>query len=288
MDMKKIFAYILGIAAAAALTVSCDRFLDTESPSTYEQSTVFSNYGLAENAVLGVSEIFAENNSYRNRFLMYYGFNTDIEWYNTFKPTEVKTQVSNYAIAPNNSELNLKDGPFPRMYQAIERANLAIEGLQAYGDVENKPDMAYLLAEVKTLRAMIYYDLVKTWGDVPARFSSVSGETIYMAKSNRDVIFKQILADLDEAIPHLPNPGETAATSRTDRVNKVFAEGLFARIALAAAGKAQRPADDAIGTGDRFRDPLRHSVQRHPRTLEQCFRRPFRRFLLYQWREPRR
>ena len=250
MDMKKIFAYILGIAAAAALTVSCDRFLDTESPSTYEQSTVFSNYGLAENAVLGVSEIFAENNSYRNRFLMYYGFNTDIEWYNTFKPTEVKTQVSNYAIAPNNSELNLKDGPFPRMYQAIERANLAIEGLQAYGDVENKPDMAYLLAEVKTLRAMIYYDLVKTWGDVPARFSSVSGETIYMAKSNRDVIFKQILNDLDEAIPHLPNPGETAATSRTDRVNKVFAEGLFARIALAAAGKAQRPADDAIGTGD--------------------------------------
>ena len=168
--MKKIYTFILGAAALVAMTASCDRFLDAESPSTYEPSTVYSNYDLAERAVFGITEIFAENNSYRNRFICYYGFNTDIEWYNTFKPTEVKTQVSNYTILPNNSELNLSDGPFPRMYQAIERANLAIEGLKKYGDVDNNADMAYLLAEAMTLRAMVFYDLIKTWGDVPARF----------------------------------------------------------------------------------------------------------------------
>ena len=270
--MKKIYTFILGAAALVAMTASCDRFLDAESPSTYEPSTVYSNYDLAERAVFGITEIFAENNSYRNRFICYYGFNTDIEWYNTFKPTEVKTQVSNYTILPNNSELNLSDGPFPRMYQAIERANLAIEGLKKYGDVDNNADMAYLLAEAMTLRAMVFYDLIKTWGDVPARFEPLRTETIYAQKSSRDVIFKQILADLDEAIPHLPDPGATAATSRTDRINKVFAEGLFARIALAAAGFAQRPDDGSIGTGDlgtnrRSSDPELSVEALYPRAL---------------------
>lgn len=270
--MKKILVYMLSAATLVAMTASCDRFLDVESPSTREPATVFSNYDLAEGAIFGISEIFAENNSYRNRFLMYYGFNTDIEWYNTFKPTEVKTQVSNYTMLPNNTELNLSDGPFPRMYQAIERANLAIEGLLEFGNVENDANMAYLYAEALTLRAMIYYDLIKTWGDVPARFHSLTTETIYVAKSSRDVIFKQILDDLDKAIPLLPEPGATAQTSRTDRINKVFAEGLFARIALAAAGFAQRPEDDAIGTGDlgtnrRSNDPDLTVEKLYPRAL---------------------
>ena len=136
------------------------------------------------------------------------------------------------------------------MYDGIERANLCIEGIRQYGDPQNRPEMAYLLGEALTLRAFIYYDLVKVWGDIPARFTSITSETIYAAKDSRDVIFKQLLADLEEAIPYLPYPGETAATSRTDRVNKVFAEGLYARIALMACGKAQRPDDGMVGTGD--------------------------------------
>ncbi|MBQ1623720.1 MAG: RagB/SusD family nutrient uptake outer membrane protein, partial [Bacteroidales bacterium] len=81
-------------------------------------------------------------------------------------------------------------------------------------------------------------------------FTSLTSETIYAPKESRDVIFKQILADLEEAIPYIPYPGATTATSRTDRVNKVFAEGLYARIALLASGYALRPDDGQVGTGD--------------------------------------
>ena len=136
------------------------------------------------------------------------------------------------------------------MYEAIERANLVIEGVREYGNPETNKDMAYLLGEALTLRAMIYYDLVRAWGDVPARFDATTSESIYKAKESRDVIFKQLLADLEEAIPYIPYPGATAATSRTDRVNKLFAEGLYARIALMASGYAQRPDDGMVGTGD--------------------------------------
>ena len=247
--MKKI-AYILSAVIIAALAVSCEKFLDTDSPSAFDSATVYSNYSLTEGTIFGITEAFCEVNSYRGRFLPWYGFNTDIEWYNTYKPGDGKSDIAAYDCKPNNSQLNLTNGPFPLMYTGIERANLVIEGIREYGKPEENADMAYLLAEALTLRAMIYYDLIKAWGDVPARFLPVDAETIYKPKESRDVIFNQILGDLEDAIPNLPYPGATAATSRTDRVNKVFAEGLYARIALAASGYALRPADGAVGTGD--------------------------------------
>ena len=247
--MKKIFC-ILTVTALAAAAVSCAKFLDSASPSTFDAATVYANPSLTENTIFSISQSFGETNSYRGRYLPWIGLNSDIEWYNTFKPTDEKYQIAGYSLLPNNSQLNLDNGPFAKMYEAIERANLCIEGIREYGNPEGNADMAYLLGEVLTLRALLYYDLVRAWGDVPARFSSITSETIYVAKSGRDVIFKQLLQDLDEAIPYLPYPGQTAATSRTDRVNRLFAQGLYARIALMASGSALRPDDGQEGTGD--------------------------------------
>ena len=247
--MKKLL-YIFGSMAVMLSALSCEKILDTKSPSAFDAATVYANYSLTEGTIFGITEAFCEVNSYRGRFLPWYGFNTDVEWYNTYKPGDGKSDIAAYDCLPNNSQLNLSNGPFPLMYMGIERANLVIEGLREYGNTAERSDMAYLLGEALTLRAMIYYDLTKAWGDVPARFASLTSETIYAPKDSRDVIYKQILADLEEAIPYLPYPGATAATSRTDRVNKVFAEGLYARIALAASGYAIRPDDGKVGTGD--------------------------------------
>ncbi len=248
--MKKILYSVLSVAVVVLAASSCEKILDSNSPSAFDSATVYGNYSLTEGTIFGITESFCEVNSYRGRFLPWYGHNTDIEWYNTYKKGDGKSDISAYDCLPNNSQLNLSNGPFPLMYMGIERANLVIEGVREYGNPSERPEMAYLLGEALTLRAMIYYDLIKAWGDVPARFTPLTSETIYAPKVSRDVIFKQILSDLEEAIPYIPNPGETAATSRTDRVNKVFAEGLYARIALLASGYALRPEDGAVGTGD--------------------------------------
>ena len=248
--MKKILYSVLSVAVVVLAASSCEKILDSNSPSAFDSATVYGNYSLTEGTIFGITESFCEVNSYRGRFLPWYGHNTDIEWYNTYKKGDGKSDISAYDCLPNNAQLNQSNGPFPLMYMGIERANLVIEGIREYGNPSERPEMAYLLGEALTLRAMIYYDLIKAWGDVPARFTPLTSETIYAPKESRDVIFKQILSDLEEAIPYIPNPGETAATSRTDRVNKVFAEGLYARIALLASGYALRPEDGAVGTGD--------------------------------------
>ena len=249
--MKKILYYISVVLVGTLAFSSCDQLLDQTSPSTSDDATVYSNYTLAEQTIFSIHIAFGEQNSYRGRFLPWYGFNTDIEWYNSPKANDLpKTAIASYDVRVNNTQLNDSRNPFADMYSGVERANLAIEGLRKYGNVENDPDMAYLLGEALTLRAMIYYDLTKAWGDVPARFEPLTSDNLYVAKSSRDEIFKQILADLDEAVNYLPYPLEKKVTATTDRVNKVFAEGLYARIALAASGYAIRPDDGAVGTGD--------------------------------------
>ena len=214
--MKKII--IVTAALVAPMTIpSCEKVLDQNSPSTFDDSVVYSNYTLAEQTIFSIHIAFGEQNSYRGRFLPWYGFNTDIEWYNSAKNDD-KTQIVAYDIRTNNSQLNDSKNPFADMYSGIERANLAIEGLRTYGNTEQDSKMAYLLGEALTLRAMLYYDLTKAWGDVPARFSSLTSESLYVKKADRDVIYKQILSDLDEAIKYLPYPGASSQTATTDRI----------------------------------------------------------------------
>ena len=255
--MKKTFKYIVSALAAVLVSWSCT-ILDSESPSTFDAETVFSNYNLAESTVFSISQSFGETNSYRGRYLSWIGLNSDIEWYNTFKPTDEKYQIAAYSLQYNNGQLNLDNGPFAKMYEGIERANLCIDGLRTYGHPEENADMAYLLGEALTMRALLYYDLTRAWGDVPARFSPVTSDNIYVPKASRDEIYKQLMADLEEAIPYLPYPGASAATMRTDRVNKLFAEGLYARIALMASGYAMRPENmdgDDLGSNVLSSDP---------------------------------
>ncbi len=136
--------------------------------------------------------------------------------------------------------MNTTDNAWAKFYEGIERANLAIRGLRTYGNVETNPQMAQILGEILTLRAVLYNDLIKGWGDVPARFEPITTATSYLPRNDRDVIYKQLLADLDEAANYLPWPNASAATKSVERVSKAFAKGLRARLALAAGGYAQR------------------------------------------------
>ncbi|MBR1994566.1 MAG: RagB/SusD family nutrient uptake outer membrane protein [Alistipes sp.] len=249
--MKKI-VYMLASAALLCSSVSCSDMVESESKSSFDASVVFAYPTLAEENIMSIYQIFGQNNAYRNRHHLWYGYNTDIEWYNSAKEGDAKTTVIAYDPQVNETgvPLDAANGVYTYMYTAVERCNLCIDGIRRYGNPEQNPEMAYLLGEALTLRAMFYFDLIKTWGDVPARFEPINSATIYVAKTDRDVIFEQLIADLQEACEYLYWPGETAATSLSTRMNKAFAKGLLARICMQAAGYAQRPDDGQVGTGN--------------------------------------
>ena len=230
------------MALAAGMT-SCD--LEAPTQSTLDGSSVYSVYSLAEAEVMSIHVSFGETNSYRGRFLPYYGLNTDVEVPSGTAPSfasknDDKQNLVNYDTSESNGQMNTDNNAYAKFYEGIERANLAIEGLRQYGDVANNKNMAQLLGEALTLRAVIYADLTKAWGDVPARFTPNNNDNIYMPRCNRDSIYKVLLADLKEAEDYCYWPNQNSVTKTTERVSKSFVKALRARIALYAGGYGLR------------------------------------------------
>ena len=241
MNKKQIKLSILSLAVVAF--ASCD--MDAPTQSTLDESTVYSSYNLAEAEIMSIHVSFGETNSYRGRFLPYYGLNSDVEvgsgTYPSYKSrNEEKQNLGNYQTLFDNGQMNTDNNAYAKFYEGIERANLAIVGIRKYGNVQTNPKMAQLLGEALTLRAVLYNDLIRGWGDVPARFEPNTNENIYLPRTNKDVIYKQILADLAEAENYCFWPNENDITKSTERVSKAFVKGLRARMALAAGGYALR------------------------------------------------
>ena len=53
--MKKIVNILLA-AFVAVMAVSCEKFLDSKSPSTFDAATVYSNYSLTENTIFSIAQ----------------------------------------------------------------------------------------------------------------------------------------------------------------------------------------------------------------------------------------
>ena len=238
--MKKI-TYIVGLVVAVVM-MSCNDYLEAPTKSSLDEMVIFSTPDLAKGAVDGIKVPFGETNSYRGRFLPWYGMNTDIEWYNSSELVgDGSADLAVYSITPSNSQMNSTNNTWAMMYSGIERANICIKGLRTFGNPKPGTELGQLLGESLTLRAVYYADLLKAWGDVVPRFDPITTETLYLAKGSRDVIYKQLIADLAEASELVAWPNETSATNTVERINKAFVKGLRARLCLAASGYSQYP-----------------------------------------------
>jgi len=260
--MKKI-AYVIIVFFAMVLT-SCQEYLDAPTQSSMDESTIFSNVELAKGTIDGIKEVMGQTNSYRGRFLTHYGSNTDIEWNNSTS-VNGRGDLSRYVNSSTNTDMNRDNVYWAQLYIGIERANVCIRGLRAYGNPEPGTDMGQLLGEAITLRTIYYADLLKAHGDIVSRFEPITSETIYLPKTSRDSIYKHLIADLEEAATLVAWPGETAFTATTEMVNKAFVKAFRARLCLMAAGYSQRGSSIS-----RSSDPELSVSTLYPIALQEC------------------
>lgn len=250
--MKKINIKIALFIGLFLSLYSCSDFLDPDYHSEKTPQEIFSNLETTNGAILKIYQDMTENRSYRNRLIGYMGVNTDIETQSGSKSANSSTNdrktLAVYLATESLADgFNDKDGqdPWSRIYTGVESANQAVHYINLYGNPnpETNPTMAYYLAEALTLRAFFYHDLIKIWGDVAYRFEPVHTNNIYIPKTNRDIIYMKILADLDQAEKLAPWAWADKipkSTNTTQRVSLGFIKALKARIALQAAGYSMR------------------------------------------------
>ncbi len=252
--MKKI----LGIAALSmgVMLTSCSDFLDQKADSALDQENVFnSSYftGLEINKIYGD---FGQDNMYANRMTISYGANTDTELIDGLGSTSTSSNERGYMNYNGTADGWANIGTsWTNIYGCIEYCNKAIEGIRSSSIAEEK-DMKRYLGEVLTLRAMLYLDLVRLWGDVPYKTAATKPDLsdAYEGKTDRDVILDGLLVDLEEASNLLPWAGTGNYT--TEHATKGYADALYAQVALTRAGYAIREnAKEGYETLPEYSDP---------------------------------
>ena len=263
--MKHIIVKTFAAVLMAGGLTSCSDFLDQSSDSSLDGKNIFSTYEYAEGTIANIYQEFGEQN-YRARSI-WYGYNTDVEVYSGSNKADGKADLATYNAGTANDQMNVTTGTdlWAKMYAAIERANLAISGLRENADLTDAKNKQ-LLGEALTLRALFYVDLINMWDDVPARFEGVNSSNMYAAREDRDVIYKQLIADLQEAQELCAWPNELSETQTVERVNKAFVKGFLARVCMQAAGYAQRmDGENRLST-----DPELTKEKLYPIALQAC------------------
>ena len=241
MKKHKLLIAILSCALTFSTVTSCDKFLDAENISNSNEEQQFDSTADTFTALIGVYNQIIGDDGYGQRISLYFPQSgDDFKTSGDFNCND-RRGLSTYGACTSNPDLNK---PFLKLYSGIERANLVIKNIplskvmQTGSDAEKKLMNRYL-GEAYTLRALFYYDLIKNWGDVPMQMVPSSDlESVYLPKTDRDVIYDKIIADLAVASTMVPWRSE-AATSNT-RITKAAVKGLRARIALARAGYSLR------------------------------------------------
>ncbi|WP_294616822.1 RagB/SusD family nutrient uptake outer membrane protein [uncultured Bacteroides sp.] len=243
----KINKYIIATFMGAVALTSCDDFLNVESPSQFDPNYVFSNENDALKMLLGAYKEFNED-PFSSRMANVWAQNTDVECIAPGdKPDGSRRDIWSLqgGLLENWSDIQKA---WDSNYLAVDRCNQVIEGLAG----KTEPGMRALLGEAHCLRAYRYWMLCCNWGDVPYFAQAAkAGMELDLPKTDKNIIFTkeiQALVDHEEDMPF-----SDVAPAGVERMNRDFALGLIARLAMYRAGYGMT-ADGTMKRADDYLD----------------------------------
>lgn len=243
--MRKIhnFRYMPGLLLMASLTLtSCEKLITADEPlDTITANKIFDTDAKAETAVAGVYSVMINGTSARasaSATENFAGGLADIagalsagEYVNQLG-SQVANQWALTTSTLNASNSSLTETLWTSAYNGIYAANTVIDGLNESSSANLRDSVKKeLIAEAKFLRAFSYFYLVNFFGPVPLALSSDVNQTNGLSRSNEQVVYQQIVADLKDAEAGLAADYSVGRGKRV-RANRYAATALLARVYL--------------------------------------------------------
>lgn len=200
MKTNKIFHQITAAALCASLglATACSDMLDMPSKTAYESESVFQSQVLTEQAVLGIYPTFKIK-----AFVNYMTPDND-ETMSTLTGNE-RAGLARYTFSAGSGQMK---PVLVNRYDAINRANEAIAGIEKSGkmnDPNEGSDFKTLYGEALACRAWAFFDILRFYGDCPMPLTpSKTGDDFNVGRVDRDVVYDQILGDLQQAAELVP------------------------------------------------------------------------------------
>jgi hypothetical protein len=232
--MKFKNKYIAIAALGVIGLTSCNDTLEVESPSQMDQTMVYSSTEFATNAINGVYVLFCED-PFTSRMCGVWMQNTDVE---AMSVQEAVATNHRQAVWPLQGAGNVGWSDVKKVWDnnllAIERANQVRAGVDASA-IGSQDEMQQIKGEATCLKAFRYYLLCNFFGDVPYYdIAAKWGEEIDKPRTDKNVVYSRVLQQLVDIEPNMK--WSEVNTGGIERMNRDFAIGLIARLALFRAG----------------------------------------------------
>ncbi len=188
--------------------MSCDDFLDIAPASIITSQNMWTNEAEAEAGIAGMYNRFrhAFNASGQPdyRFLVYTelrsgfwqtGHSGASQWNDLFFNTPNPTSTPSLNWTP--------------IYNTINAANLALKYIPEIDFFDEKKAKVFL-ADAYFIRAICYFMLVRTWGDVPVTvrpYESFDDDNLFPARTPKSQVFELIKSDIQQALLHMEDEG---------------------------------------------------------------------------------
>lgn len=214
MKTKILIALMLSMSLG-----SCKKFLDEKPVSNLIEQNYYRNTDEVETGVIacydGLQKVY------------------DIE----FKLTEIKADnTSGVSLEGDWGAIKFfRDGSsnfflldfWQRSFNTIARCNLVLKYLDRVTDpVKQK----YFEGEVKFIRSLMYFNLVRLYGDVPLLTASINFDDFEKFKRiNKTEVYNQIKKDLLTSVDYCP---ASWPTNQVARVTKGASQALLAKVYL--------------------------------------------------------
>lgn len=161
--------------------------------------------------------------------------------------------VNNY-VNGGWSPANPYSNTWDKAYTAIADVNMYLEKIDQtdISEWQFNPDyniwvqqLEIFPYELRFLRAYFYFELFKTYGNVPLVTTTLTnGQANSIERTSEDDIVKFIVEELDAIAPYLPENYNTEVGSEVGRATRIAAYALKARTLLYAASPLHNPTGD--------------------------------------------
>lgn len=241
MNKKIIYSAILCLGLS---TTSCNDFLNVEPPAGFTPDYVLSSESEIKSLLTGVYSAMTQDNMYGSVFASGLNLNTDVEM-SAFSNNTVNSAGSDIACYDVKPYWTILNDTWNAMYKTINITNDIIEGIEvsplfSKTTGEGNVEVKQMYGEAKTLRAMLYLDLIRVWGDVVFHTkASESDDKFLVGVTDRNQILDFLIEDLIAVEPMMKYAADL--DYGVERASREYCQGLIGLLAMNRGGWTLRP-----------------------------------------------
>lgn len=246
------------LVLVAAISIGCSRdFLTTTPVGRDLEINYYQTEEQAFEALVSVYDVLQWNDQFgftMHRFLMNVASDDTHAGGSDASDQPSWVATDDFSWTPT---LGPQAGFWTKNYKGIYRANLFLEKIVDIDDA-SATFKTRTIAEARALRAKFYFDLIRSFGNIPLIQSTLDPSEYYtVVQEGPSVVYPFIIADLEAAIPDLP---VSVPGNEIGRLTKGAAQALLARIYLfmdddANMAKVATLCEEVINSGEYSLEP---------------------------------